>query len=209
MPSSYFRSVPEDFRTDHIKALSAIKDANLDLHLNLKSHLPDGQLVLTYIRPGKEAGRILNLVKDLPWKFDSEEYLPLTRVQVFTTNDESMSLSMFVYGRDTRIPSSFDAERVGKKIMDYSKQLQNGDNNIFEESELIEYMQKCDESYVFHSSPRRFLKQRELYQMVSGTECMAVSIEVSLSVSYFPTIFQNWNLPCNYFIFTESRHKPI
>lgn len=187
MPSCYFRSVPEQFRMDHIKALSAIQDANLDLHMNLKSHLPGGHLILTYIRPGKEAGRLLNLVKDLPWNFDSEEYLPLSRVQVFTSEDETMSLSMFVYGGKTPVPTSFDAKNVGRRILDYAKQLQNGDFNngsnvpppshIFEEENLIEYFQKCEETYLMRCSPRRFLKQRELYEKVTGTECMAVSVE--------------------------------
>lgn len=30
MPGSYFRQVPEAFRMDHLKAISAIKDANMD-----------------------------------------------------------------------------------------------------------------------------------------------------------------------------------
>ena len=43
MPAPYFRQVPESFRLDHIKAISAIKDANMDMHMNLKTHLPDGR----------------------------------------------------------------------------------------------------------------------------------------------------------------------
>jgi len=189
MPCSYFRSVPEQFRMDHIKALSAIQDANLDLHMNLKSHLPDGQLILTYIRPGKEAGRLLNLVKDLPWNFDSNDYRPLSRVQVFTSQDESTSLSMFVYGDKTAKPSDFNAQEVGGRILEYAKELQFGEHimdeaapvssQMFEEEELINYFKKCDESYIMRSSPRRFLKQRELYEKVTGTECMSVSIEKS------------------------------
>lgn len=30
MPASYFRQVPEEFRMDHMKAIAAIKDANMD-----------------------------------------------------------------------------------------------------------------------------------------------------------------------------------
>jgi hypothetical protein len=45
MPAQYFRQVPESFRLDHIKAISAIKDANMDMHMNLKTHLPDGRQV--------------------------------------------------------------------------------------------------------------------------------------------------------------------
>ena len=45
MPAPYFRQVPESFRLDHIKAISAIKDANMDMHMNLKTHLPNGRQV--------------------------------------------------------------------------------------------------------------------------------------------------------------------
>lgn len=41
MPAPYFRQVPESIRLDHIKAISAIKDANMDMHMNSKTHLPD------------------------------------------------------------------------------------------------------------------------------------------------------------------------
>jgi glutamate dehydrogenase len=36
MPASYFRQVPEEFRMDHIKAIAAIKDANMDCKLQRK-----------------------------------------------------------------------------------------------------------------------------------------------------------------------------
>jgi hypothetical protein len=35
MPASYFRQVPESFRQDHLRAISAIKDANMDSTLCL------------------------------------------------------------------------------------------------------------------------------------------------------------------------------
>jgi len=49
MPAPYFRQVPESFRLDHIKAISAIKDANMDMHMNLKTHLPDGRQVRIHL----------------------------------------------------------------------------------------------------------------------------------------------------------------
>ncbi len=167
--------------------------------MNLKAHLPDGHLILTYIRPGKEAGRLLNLVKDLPWNFDSEVYLPLSRVQVFTSKDETMSLSMFVYGGNTPTPSAFDAESVGKRILDYAECLQNGNfdtvqdsslpSYLLEKDRLIKYFQKCEETYIMRSKPRRFLKQRELYEKVSGTECMAVSVEVCVYLLLLNSVY--------------------
>ena len=66
------------------------------VYLNLQSHLPDGRQVLTFIRPGTDTGTLLKMIKELPWNQNSEQYLPLTRVQVFSAEDESMSLNMFV-----------------------------------------------------------------------------------------------------------------
>ena len=180
---------------DHIKALSAIQDANLDLHMNLKTHLPDGRLILTYIRPGKENGRLLSLTQDLPWTHDDpEEYLLLSRAQVFTSKDDLLSLSMFVYGEaEEATPDS--VEDIGTRIMEYAQNLQDGyflddesacrPSKLFERESLLEYLNKCNETYVIRSNPRRFLKQRELYEKVSGTESMAVYIEVSFIPFFF------------------------
>jgi hypothetical protein len=71
MPASYFRQVPERFRMDHIKAIAAVKDANMDLYLNLQAHLPDGRQVLTFIRPGTTAGTLLQMVSELPEKYST------------------------------------------------------------------------------------------------------------------------------------------
>ena len=156
------------------------------VHMNLKTKLPDGRLILTYIRPGKQSGRLLNLVQHLPWNHNSEDYLPLSRVQVFTSEDDSMSLSMFVYGDEKRsIPT--DVEMTGARILDYAQKLQTGEigdalgpdwSPAFEREALIDYFQKCTESYIIRSNPRRFLKQKELFDKVSGTEDMAISVEV-------------------------------
>ena len=81
MPASYFKQVPERFRMDHIKAIAAFKDANMDLYLNLQSHLADGRQVLTFIRPGTAAGTLLQMVQELPEKYGTDT--PLSRLHVF------------------------------------------------------------------------------------------------------------------------------
>ena len=96
MPDSYFRQVPEAFRIDHIKAIAAVKDANMDLYLNLKSQNHDGRVIYTFIRPGTEPGTLLSMVEELG------EDLLLTRMHVFSTADETMSLNMFVFGKKLR-----------------------------------------------------------------------------------------------------------
>jgi len=83
MPQSYFGQVPESFRMDHIKAIAAIKEANMELYLNLKSHTPDGRTVLTFIRPGTDKGMLMKLVKEIPFTLTSKDYQPLSRAMVF------------------------------------------------------------------------------------------------------------------------------
>jgi hypothetical protein len=43
-------------------------------------------------------------------------------------------------------------------------------------------MEKCSESYIIRSDPRRFLGQFELFERVSGTESVSVSIEVRVTL---------------------------
>jgi hypothetical protein len=188
MPPAYFRQVPETFRLDHIKAVSAIRDANMDLYLNLQSHLSDGRLVLTFIRPGTQPGLLLQMVKDLPWNHfqggDEHMYLPLTRVQVFSALDESMSLNMFVYGDEVSEP--FDVTVAGARILEYADAALTSDvpdeipQEICERQGLIDYMKKCSENYITRSDPRRYLQQRMLFERVSGTEGTAVHVEVRM-----------------------------
>lgn len=193
MPAQYFRQVPESFRLDHIKAISAIKDANMDMHMNLKTHLPDGRQVFTFIRPGTMPGLLLSMIKELPYNQSSEAYMPLSRVQIYSAEDESMSLNLFVYGEEAGQLTEADVTMTGSHILDYAQQLSDGTlpptdeygrpnpkpNKIFSRERLIQHMEKCSESYIIRSDPRRFLSQFELFESVSGTENVSVSIEDS------------------------------
>jgi glutamate dehydrogenase len=183
MPASYFRQVPEKFRNDHIKAISAVKDANMDLYLNLKSHLSDGRQVLTFARPGTQPGTLLKMVEELPWKFEND--LPLTRILVFSSNDESLSLNMFVYGNKVH-PAHGPDNTAGTVILEYAARVNNGDvpgvdpSPLYEPASMKEFLSKCSDNYinaVAKNDPRRFLLQRQLFQQVYGTEGTRVNIE--------------------------------
>ncbi|EEC49283.1 predicted protein [Phaeodactylum tricornutum CCAP 1055/1] len=186
MPTSYFRQVPERFRMDHIKAIAAVKDANMDLYLNLQSHLPDGRQVLTFIRPGTQSGTLVKMVQELPWRQSAADYVPLSRIHVFSTRDDAMSLNMFVYG--TKPPGSLVHE-TGASIIDYAEQVNDGSivddrgelkpSPVFERGAMIEYLQNCSENYINIgvNDPRRFLNQRLLFAQVSGSEGTAVQID--------------------------------
>lgn len=55
-------------------------------------------------------------------------------------------------------------------------------NSMFSRDRLIHHMERCKESYIIRSDPRRFLSQFELFERVSGSDNIAVSIEVRYSV---------------------------
>jgi glutamate dehydrogenase len=181
MPPAYFRQVPEQFRMDHIKAISAVKDANMDMYLNLKSRIHDGRQVFTFIRPGTKPGTLLSMVEELP---TMDEELPLTRLHVFSSLDEALSLNMFVYGnREFNVrPIHFEQ---GEIIQDFAKQVQDGQvhelepSPLFEPEALHQYMQQCSDNYLNIGSKRpiRFLRQRLNFQQVSGSEGTEVRVE--------------------------------
>ena len=189
MPASYFKQVPERFRMDHIKAIAAVKDANMDLYLNLQSHLADGRQVLTFIRPGTAAGTLLQMVEELPEKYSTDT--PLSRLHVFSTADETMSLNLFIYGKPAngQLMSEEVVREIGAPILSHAKNVQAGSKKtteapspLFEPENLIPYMQKCTETYVRIGceSPARFLGQVLLVDSVSGTEGTAVKITESV-----------------------------
>jgi len=83
----------------------------------------------------------------------------------------------------------------GSHILQYAEQLMDGTlppegefgrpnptpNPIYSRENLIQYMEKCSESYIIRSDPRRFLTQIELFEVVSGSDNIALSIEVWLN----------------------------
>src|SRR6056300_476685 len=164
----------------------------MDMHMNLKTHLPDGRQVLTFIRPGTMPGLLLNQIKELPFNQRSEEYMPLSRIQIYSAEDDSMSLNMFVYGEEAKHAQT-DVSLTGSHILEYAQQVMDGTlpphdeygrpnpqpNNIFERDNLVKHLEKCSESYILRSDPRRFLSQMELFEKVSGSDNISVSTEYS------------------------------
>lgn len=162
------------------------------VHLNLKSHLADGRQVLTFIRPGTKPGVLLDMVKELPWNHHSAEYLPLSRVAVFSAKDDSLSLNLFVYGEE-QSSENFNPAIAGGRILAYAEEVQANKyaqdeghpkpSPLYEPEVLLKYLEKCSETFLLHSDPRRFLKMLLLYDAVSGTEGTLVGFDVSMVVA--------------------------
>jgi hypothetical protein len=73
--------------------------------------------VLTFIRPGTMPGLLLSMIKELPYNQRSEEYMPLSRVQIYSAEDDSMSLNLFVYGEEAKQLTEADVTMTGKKLL--------------------------------------------------------------------------------------------
>mmetsp|Transcript_9344 Transcript_9344/g.13636 ORF Transcript_9344/g.13636 Transcript_9344/m.13636 type:complete len:1041 (+) Transcript_9344:52-3174(+) len=204
MPASYFRQVPWETRMSHIKAISAVRDADMDLDLNLTSYNAEtGEVTLTCIRPDVKPGRLLSMAKDLPWiparaaadfassddeLVSDDEFLALKRVLVFSADDGTMGLNLFTFGpSNNEVTPLARTEKTGDLILQYAEALQKGEFldedghlkpcDLFERQALIEYMNRCEEKYLQGADPRRFLVQRKMFDVVSGTEGMDVYIE--------------------------------
>lgn len=137
----------------------------------------------------------------------------MSRAQVFCAADDSMSLSVFVFGGkgansgDPSLDSSEDnLEVLGSRILAYAQTIQAASQEelipgvkslsslqvpgdwsthhprpspIFERNSLLDYFNRCSKSYIAKTDPRRFLRQRELFELVSGTEGSAIVVEDS------------------------------
>lgn len=137
-------------------------------------------------------GLLLSMIKELPFNQRSSEYMPLSRVQIYSAEDDSMSLNMFVYGEEVKSATD-NVSLSGKHILEYARQLMEGTlppvdefgrpnpqmKEIFQPERLLAHMEKCTESYILRSDPRRFLSQFELFEKVSGSDNISVSIEDS------------------------------
>jgi len=199
MPESYFRQIPPYLRHEHVKALTAIADADMDLYLNLKSKTSDGRTVYTFIRPTTKPGTLLSMVEELPQCNPSTP--SLTRLHVFSAGDNSFSLNMFVMDESK---SWSDMELNSEKksavltpyhdtILHFASEVRDGkylseypdldpNESSFEKSSLKSYLGKCRDSYLktVCEHPERFLRQRMLFEMVSGTEGCEARIEEAI-----------------------------
>ena len=201
MPESYFQQIPPYLRREHVKAMAAIIDADMDLYLNLKSKTSDGRTVFTFIRPNTQPGTLLSMVEELP-ECNPDCPDSLRRLHVFSAADNSFSLSMFVMGDSKASLSEASAingvnstasEPCRDSILQFATEVRNGkhvtnypdlDPNevCFEESNLQSYINKCRSNYLqlICHHPERFLRQRLLFESVSETECCEASVEEAI-----------------------------
>jgi hypothetical protein len=57
------------------------------------------------------------MIKELPYNQSSEAYMPLSRVQIYSAEDESMSLNLFVYGEEAGQLTEADVTMTGEQTI--------------------------------------------------------------------------------------------
>ncbi|CAH0517460.1 unnamed protein product [Peronospora belbahrii] len=182
MPPSYFRSIHETDRLQHLNAITALLGAEQPEVL-LRS--PD-QKVFSHFRSGANfPGRLANVLEQLPQTVDGA---PLARVKIFTALDDSLGLDIFQFGQQEPFLNKTKGEKEARnKIQEFCADIQAGKyvgddyypvvGPHFEPNVVDAYLNNSNTMYVQFSHPRRLAKQLELFQRVRGTEGVAVDVE--------------------------------
>ncbi|OWZ23165.1 NAD-specific glutamate dehydrogenase [Phytophthora megakarya] len=182
MPPSYFRSIHEEDRLQHLNAITALLGAEQPEVL-LRS--PD-QKVFSHFRSGANfPGRLANVLEQLPQTVDGAT---LARVKIFTALDDSLGLDIFRFGQQELFQNKTeDEKRARASIQQFCADIQTGkyaDNECYPkagphfEPEVVDaFLNNCNTMYVQFSHPRRLAKQLELFQRVRGSEGVVVDVE--------------------------------
>ncbi|KAH7477137.1 hypothetical protein PRIC1_001157 [Phytophthora ramorum] len=182
MPPSYFRSIQEEDRLQHLNAITALVNAQQPEVL-LRS--PD-QTVFSHFRSGANfPGSLANVLDQLPQTVDGAT---LARVKIFTALDDSLGLDIFRFGQQQPFQNKTeDEKRARASIQQFCADIQAGkyagnanypeSGPHFEPEAVDAFLNNSNTMYVQFSNPRRLAKQLELYQRVRGTEGVAVDVE--------------------------------
>jgi len=122
MPPAYFRQVGYSTRLDHVKAITSLRGADMEMSLSMKSVTADDRRVVTFISPSNQPGLILSQLASLPSYSDRS----LSRVQIYTSNDNSMCLNMYTYGEGLSGGAEINPVEIAGPILSYAEKVQNG-----------------------------------------------------------------------------------
>ncbi|KAI9996777.1 hypothetical protein PInf_000039 [Phytophthora infestans] len=182
MPPSYFRSIHEEDRMQHLNAITALVGAEQPEVL-LRS---TDQKVFSHFRSGANfPGRLANVLDQLPQTVDGA---PLARVKIFTALDDSLGLDIFRFGQQQPFLNKTEEEKAARAtIQQFCADIQSGKYTgdeaypvagpHFEPETVDAFLNSSNTMYVQFSHPRRLAKQMELFARVKGTEGVVVDVE--------------------------------
>lgn len=183
MPAAYFKQVTPEMRTQHLRAISAIRDLNQEhMALKLESKLPDGTIQYTFLNSNEHSGVLFSQLKSLEVPVGFQ----LSNVKVFSSGDSSLSLNIFSMSPTSgtiQTASLEDATHITSFIKEVREGQHTGDagvpsySELFSEESLGAYLKNCSKSYSTNSGARRFLIQREMYEKIRNTDNTVVHVE--------------------------------
>ncbi len=120
----------------------------------------------------------------------------LSRVKVFSSLDNELSLNIFSFENLKRNPSKVgmvkDAAHIFQLIDEIKRGLHSDDTTVFNYNHdwfspesMNDYLDRVSETYVQTSNPKHFLLQNQLFHQVKGTEDVAVEIHPATSLIYY------------------------
>jgi glutamate dehydrogenase len=175
MPETYFRQIPEDMRTQHLIAVSAIRqlgntDGNDDLSLQIKTETA-GKTEITVMNTDSKPGNLFNQMKSLP---EPPQNTELTRVKVFQSNDGALSLNIYTFNHQEH-----EKAIMGKATSEDAARIYDGldKHGMNVEQDLNEYIHMCSPDYIRNSELRDFMLQKGLYSQVKGSDHTEIKYE--------------------------------
>ncbi|KAK1946548.1 NAD-specific glutamate dehydrogenase [Phytophthora citrophthora] len=182
MPPSYFRSIGEEDRVQHLNAITALVGAEQpEVMLRSLDHK-----VFSHFRSGANfPGRLANVLDQLPQTVDGAT---LARVKIFTALDDSLGLDIFRFGQQEPFLNQTEDEKLARvSIQRFCAEIQSGKyagnkcypepGAHFEPDAVDTFLNHSNTMYVQFSNPRRLAWQMELFNKVRGTEGVTVDVE--------------------------------
>jgi glutamate dehydrogenase len=181
MPASYFRQVPESLRSQHIKAITALRDLmQADLSLKIETKHEDS-FQLTYISSHAKSGLLASQIKDLAVPAGYE----LSRVNVFTSLDNEVALNIFFFNSTSKAVEHADKGQASD-FVNFVADVKAGKyandpsvpqySDLFSPEAIDDYLSRLPPTYVESTKPRALMQHRMLFEKVRGSDGTVVAI---------------------------------
>jgi glutamate dehydrogenase len=184
MPAAYFRSVPEHLRSQHVKAITALRDLmQSDLSLKIETKAEDG-LQVTYISTHNKPGLLMNQIKTLEIPTGYE----LSKVNVFSSLDGELALNIFSFEQSKKKEDQPHASmKHGEKLSQFLEEVKSGkyaddasippySDALFSQEAVCDYLNRVLPHYVENTPPKALMQHRVLFEKVRGSDSTSVSI---------------------------------
>ncbi|MCH2141697.1 MAG: NAD-glutamate dehydrogenase [Phycisphaerales bacterium] len=165
MPRVYFQDTDEETRLSHLRAIIAARASGRPVEMTLRSE--DGT-EWTSMRPLDYPGVLAELVAELP--IDQ----PLRAAKVHTAKDGTLVIDTFEFGdpEPCDLDDPAQAAKVSELVTYAAEHAPEWD-----ESQIRNFLQRCSVDEVMTLTPLRKLQHWRLFEEVTGTEGVAVTLE--------------------------------